>query len=158
MAYDHLMHEIRFTFRYLRWVPHLLSEADKHARAQLSFGLFEMFRHQKDRAWHEVGTLDESWFYLTTDCGQIWLPEGTEAPERERITAQSREIMVTIVWKHTGLYRIVALPKGMKFNADYSSLRDLIHSPSGEGARSGARIEDRMSARTILALTLRSSY
>jgi hypothetical protein len=31
----------------------------------------------------------------------------------------------------------------------------LIHTPSGEGARSGARIEDCMSTRTMLALTLR---
>jgi hypothetical protein len=27
---------------------------------------------------------------------------------------------VTIVWNPTGFYRIVALPKGMKFNPDYS--------------------------------------
>jgi hypothetical protein len=27
--------------------------------------------------------------------------------------------MATIVWNPTGFYRIVAIPKGMKFNADY---------------------------------------
>jgi hypothetical protein len=27
--------------------------------------------------------------------------------------------MLTIVWNPTGFYRIVALPKGVKFNADY---------------------------------------
>jgi hypothetical protein len=30
--------------------PHLLSKGDKHARAHLSFELFEMLQHQKDRA------------------------------------------------------------------------------------------------------------
>jgi hypothetical protein len=54
-----------------------------------------------------------------TDHERIWLPERTEAPERERITVQSRKMIVTIVWNPTGSYRIVALPKGMKFSADY---------------------------------------
>jgi hypothetical protein len=60
MAYDHLTHNLGFTIRYLRWVPHLLSEAGKHSRAQVLFELFEMLQHQKDRAWHDIVTLDES--------------------------------------------------------------------------------------------------
>jgi hypothetical protein len=52
--YNHLTHKFGFTLRYLRWVPHLLSEADKHTRAQLLLELFEMLQHQKDRVWHCV--------------------------------------------------------------------------------------------------------
>jgi hypothetical protein len=33
MVYDHHTHKLGFTVRYLRWVPHLLSEAVKHNRA-----------------------------------------------------------------------------------------------------------------------------
>jgi transposase len=64
-------------------------------------------------------TLNESWFYFTTDHEQIWLPDGTEAPARERITAQSRKMTVIIVCNPTGFCRIAALPKGIKVNADY---------------------------------------
>jgi hypothetical protein len=103
-VYDHLRHRVGFTVQYSRWVPHLLSEADKHTRAQLSFELFEMIEHQKDRVWHGIITRDESWFYFTTDHERIWLPEGTEAPERERITVQSRKTMAAIAWNPTGLY------------------------------------------------------
>jgi hypothetical protein len=49
-VYDHLTHKLGSTVRYLCWVQHLLSEADKHIRAQLSFELFEMLQHQKGRA------------------------------------------------------------------------------------------------------------
>jgi hypothetical protein len=49
-VYDHLTHKLGCTVRYLRWVPFLLSEADRHTRAQFSFKLFEMLQHQKDRA------------------------------------------------------------------------------------------------------------
>jgi hypothetical protein len=82
-VYDHLTHKLGFTVRHFRWVPHLLSEAHKHTRAQLSVELFEMVQHQKDRAWHNIVTLHESWFDFATHHERIWLPEGTEAPERE---------------------------------------------------------------------------
>jgi hypothetical protein len=78
-----------------------------------------MLQHQKDRAWYNIVMLYESWLYFATNHDWIWLPEGTEAPERKRITVQSREMMVTIVWNLTGFCRIIPLPKGMKFNADY---------------------------------------
>jgi hypothetical protein len=77
-----------------------------------------MLQHQKDMALHGIVTFDESSFYFTTDHEWIWLPDGTEAPERERITVQSRKMMVTIVWNPKVFYRITAFPKGMKFNAD----------------------------------------
>jgi hypothetical protein len=103
-------------------------------------------------------TLDDPWFYFTTDHERIWLPEGTEAPERERITVQSIKTMVTIVWNLTGFYWIVALPKGMKFDADYyiSHILD----PPAEWRRNqvGARIEDCMSTRTMLAVPREEGY
>jgi hypothetical protein len=79
-----------------------------------------MLQHQKDKACDSVVTIDDSWFYFTTDHDWIWLPEVTEAPKREGIIIQSRKIMVTIVWDPTGFYRIVALHKGMKFDAAYA--------------------------------------
>jgi transposase len=118
-VYDHLTYKLGFTVRYLLSVRHLRSEADKHTRAQLSFQLFEVLQHQKNRGWHGIITLDESWFYFTTDHEPIWLPEGTDARARERLTVWLRKMMVTIVWNPTGFYPIVALPKRMKFNPNY---------------------------------------
>jgi hypothetical protein len=40
-VYNHITHKPGFTVRYICRVPHLLSEAGKHTRAQLSFELFE---------------------------------------------------------------------------------------------------------------------
>jgi hypothetical protein len=78
-----------------------------------------MLQHQKDKLWHDIVTVDESWFYFTGDDDRIWLSEETESPERERIIVQSRKMTVIIVWHPTGFYRIVALRKGTKFNSDY---------------------------------------
>jgi hypothetical protein len=65
------MQKLGFTARYLLWALRPLSEADKHVRGQLSFEFFEMLQHQKDRAWHDIVTLDESWFYFKTDHERI---------------------------------------------------------------------------------------
>jgi hypothetical protein len=78
-----------------------------------------MLQFQKDRAWHDIVALDESWFCFMTDHGWIWLSEGTEAPGREWTTVQSRKIMGTMVWNPTRLYRSVTLLKGMKFKMEY---------------------------------------
>jgi hypothetical protein len=42
-----------------------------------------MLEVQRGRAWHDIVTLDESWFYLSTDCEFIWLPRDEKVPERE---------------------------------------------------------------------------
>jgi hypothetical protein len=63
-------------------------------------------------------------------------------------------MMLTIVWNPTGFYRIVALPKGMRFKADYYTSHILDPFAEWQGARSGARIEDCTFTLTMLALTL----
>jgi hypothetical protein len=42
-----------------------------------------MLEWQHDRAWRGIITLDESWFWLTTDDEFIWLPQGEKVLERE---------------------------------------------------------------------------
>jgi histone-lysine N-methyltransferase SETMAR len=96
-----------------------LSGDDKLKRADCSAQLLALLQRQRRRSWHDIVTLDESWFYFHTDHETIWLPRGATPPDRERHTIQSKKIMVTIIWNPSGFYRICALPKGAKFNADY---------------------------------------
>jgi hypothetical protein len=101
-----------------------------------------MLQHQKSRASHDSVTVNESWFYVTTYQERIRLPEGTEAPESERTTVQSRKTIVTIIWNLTVFYRIVALPKGMKFSTYYDIARILDILAEWRRSQVGARIED----------------
>jgi hypothetical protein len=41
-----------------------------------------MLEIQEQRAWHDVVTSDESWFYYSTDYESIWLPLGEEFPRK----------------------------------------------------------------------------
>jgi hypothetical protein len=95
------------------------SDAQKGERVNLSRRLFQMLEVQRDRGWRAIVTLDESWFYLSTDYEFVRLPRDEKVPERERHTIQSRKFMLTIVWNPGGFHLIKALEKGRKFNAGY---------------------------------------
>jgi hypothetical protein len=79
-VYNHLNDKLGFTVRHLRWVPHLLSAENKHQRIESSFALLRLLKQQQTRSWHDIVTIDESWFYLTTDHESIWLPAGPQSP------------------------------------------------------------------------------
>jgi hypothetical protein len=64
-------------------------------------------------------TLDESWLYYTTDHEFRWFPPNGKVPDRERVTIQSKKVMLTIVWSPTGFAVVTALDNGWKFNAGY---------------------------------------
>jgi ABC-type uncharacterized transport system YnjBCD substrate-binding protein len=57
-----------------------------------------MLEIQQVRSWHDIVTLDELWFYLSTDQEMIWLQSNEKVPTRERNTIQSKKLMLTIVW------------------------------------------------------------
>jgi hypothetical protein len=51
-------------------------------------------------------TLDESWFYLSTDYEQIWLRPDEEPSERVKHPIQDKKIMVTISWNALGFHLV----------------------------------------------------
>jgi hypothetical protein len=78
-----------------------------------------MLEVQRDRARHDIVTLDESWLYLSADYEFVWLPRDEKVPERDENTIQSKKFMFTIVWNLRGFHLIKVLEKGRKFNACY---------------------------------------
>jgi hypothetical protein len=65
--YRRLTQSLGFVACHLRWVPHALSHAQKGERVNLSWRLLRMLGVQCNRAWHNIVTIDESWFYLSTE-------------------------------------------------------------------------------------------
>jgi hypothetical protein len=82
--------------RDFRRVPHALSDAQKGERLNLSRRLLRMLEVQRNRAWHDVVTLDKSWFCLSTDYEFVWLPRNEKFPKENdtqfnpKIYAQDR--------------------------------------------------------------------
>jgi hypothetical protein len=59
-VYRPLTQSLGFVARHLRWVPRALSDAPKGERVNLSRLLLRMLEVQRDRAWHDIVTLDQS--------------------------------------------------------------------------------------------------
>jgi hypothetical protein len=78
-----------------------------------------MLERQERRSWHDIVTLDESYFYLHTDHELIWAQSDAEIPGSERHTVQFQKGMPTIVWNPGGFHLVNILPKEFKFNASY---------------------------------------
>jgi hypothetical protein len=77
-------------------VPHKLNDAKLAARAHISNELLIILRSAEHQKWKYFVTLDESWFYLSTDYEIIWLPDDESSSEREKYIIQARKMMVTI--------------------------------------------------------------
>jgi hypothetical protein len=90
-VYRRLTQSLGFVARHLRCVPHALSDAQKGKRVNLSRRLVQMPEVQRDRAWHDIVTLDESWFYLSTHYKFVCLQGDEKVPERELYTIESKK-------------------------------------------------------------------
>jgi hypothetical protein len=73
-VYRRLTQSLRFVARHLRWMPHALSDVQKGERVNLSRRRLRMLEVRCDRAWYDIVTFDESWFYLSMDYEFVWLP------------------------------------------------------------------------------------
>jgi hypothetical protein len=91
----------------------------KSDRDELSRQLLSMLETQQVRCWHHIVTLNESWFYLSTDHEMIWLQSDEKVSEREWNTIQSKKSMLRIVWNPSRFHFINILSNGCKFNASH---------------------------------------
>jgi hypothetical protein len=73
-VYRRFTQSLGFVARHLRWVPHALSAAQRGEKVNRSRRLLRMLEVRRGRAWHDIVTLDESWFYQSTDYEFVWHP------------------------------------------------------------------------------------
>jgi hypothetical protein len=95
-----------------------LTHIYKIQRITLSTQLLLEICSIKPQGRHFIITLDESWFYFSTDHKHIWLRPHQEPHERAKHTIQDKKIMVTIAWNALRLHLVEAFPKGRHFNAE----------------------------------------
>jgi hypothetical protein len=90
-VYRHLTKSLGLVLKHLRWVPHTLTDTQKGQRVTLSNRLLLKLLSIKHNGWHFVITLDESWFYFSTDHGQIWLRADQEPLNGRRIRFRTKK-------------------------------------------------------------------
>jgi hypothetical protein len=84
----------------------------KAKRVKCSKFILTILLAQQTRDLHDIVTLDESWFDCITGHEPIWLPPDGKVPDRERVTIQSKNVMLTFAWGPTGFAGMTALKSG----------------------------------------------
>jgi hypothetical protein len=64
IVHRRLTNSLGFRVRNLRCVRHLLAHSQKLDRITLSQQFFSMLEREEQRSWHNIVTLDDSWFYI----------------------------------------------------------------------------------------------
>jgi hypothetical protein len=64
----------------MRWIPHLLNPEQKRIRVNIAGELLRVLSGKIARQWHDMGTLDESWFSLRSKHDLTWTASGEIVP------------------------------------------------------------------------------
>jgi hypothetical protein len=65
IVHRHLTDSLDFTVRHLLWIRNRPLDDPNTIRINLSRELLRALERQQTRDWHNILTLDESWFYLS---------------------------------------------------------------------------------------------
>jgi hypothetical protein len=106
-----------------------LTAEQKQIRVQMAIELLQVLSVQSTHQWqwHDVVTLDEPWIYLLfSEHDLMWTAPGEIVVGNERHAVQSPKFMLTVIWNPIGFHVLKVLPKGRKFNAQYSILIQMI--------------------------------
>jgi hypothetical protein len=123
-----LTDSLHVRIQHLRWIVRLLNLEQKRIRVNMAGELLRVLSIQGARQWHDLATLDESWFDLRSVDDLMWTAPGEIVPDRKRYNIQLPKFMVTIVWNPSGFHVVKAFPKWSKFNAqsDTNNVRGAI--------------------------------
>jgi hypothetical protein len=87
------------------------TETDPSATSKRLLDLLGSVQHQ---GWKYFVTLDEVWFYFSSQHEQIWLPDQEDPPTIQQQTISNPKTMLTVVWNPHGFHLVSLLPKGQK--------------------------------------------
>jgi hypothetical protein len=71
MVHRHLTDSLHFRIQHLRWIPHFWNPEQKQIPVNMASELLRVLAVQGARQWHELVTLDESWFGFTCAANTI---------------------------------------------------------------------------------------
>jgi histone-lysine N-methyltransferase SETMAR len=110
---------LHLKFRHWRWIPHLLSDAQKVARVEGANSLRSALLTAKHQNWNLFWTGDESWVLWDTQRSGSWLEIDQELPVRVKQTIGARKSMLTVFFNPRRFAVVDLLPQGATFDADY---------------------------------------
>jgi len=115
--------ELGLRKRCARWIPHLLTPAQKEERVQICQKLLTEFEPRGPKRFADVVTGDECWisFFTTRDkqSNMVWLSEDEPRPQILKEGFRSRKRLFTIFFGTQGPICVDIMPQGSTITAQY---------------------------------------
>ena len=106
-----------------RWVPRMLSDAQKADRVEASSGLLRLFNKNPDNFVSRFLTVDETWLHHfdreSRPQSMAWKHACSPPPRKFRVDASARKVMATVFWNAEGTVLTDYLEHGSTITGTY---------------------------------------
>ena len=106
-----------------RWVPRLLTDSMKKARADCCKELLHLYNANPNKFLYRCLTGDETWLHHwdpeTKQASMQWQHVGSQPPKKARTQALAGKVMATIIWDVEGILLIDYLPRKTIITGNY---------------------------------------
>jgi histone-lysine N-methyltransferase SETMAR len=107
---NQLLHQLHMVKKSVRWIPHMLTEAQKVRRMEAAAEIAQLLEAQKKNDYRSVITGDETWIYLDNPPGPQWMPASEPRPTFACQTISSLKVMVVIFFSGERFWLSTYLP------------------------------------------------
>lgn len=119
-----ILHEkLRLSKLSSRWVPRLLTLAQKEERVRCCRNLLNLCQLDPVNFHTKIVTGDETWIHHydpeTKQQSMQWLTTGQSGPIKAKATKSAGKVMATIVWDANGVLHTDYISKGSTMNANH---------------------------------------
>jgi histone-lysine N-methyltransferase SETMAR len=112
-----VLRELGLQFFSARWVPHRLTDEQKHMRVEISQEILDMINRLGPRQRDYLITGDESWMYWDNNIRGMWAEDRADVPMNAKRTVSSKKTMVSVYFSRQGIISIEFLPRKQKYNS-----------------------------------------
>ncbi len=121
------LHELGFTKKLDKWVPHRLTDLNKFNRLQVCISLLSRF--SKEPFLDRIITCDEKWvLYDNSHRSGSWVQMGSAAGTAPKPELHPKKILMSVWWTAKGIVHVDYLKPGETITADvYCSEIEAVH-------------------------------
>lgn len=110
------LHELGFTKKLDKWVPHRLTEGNKFTRLQICTSILSRF--EQEPFLDRIITCDEKWvIHENTARSGAWLPKGANPTTIPKPDLYPKKLLLTVWWTARGVVHVDYLQPGQTVTA-----------------------------------------
>jgi histone-lysine N-methyltransferase SETMAR len=115
----YLIEDLQMEKKYLRWVPHILTDTNKAKRCEFAKIQLRILQGDKTNNFSSIITGDETWLPYETYADFVWTWKKDLPPSKPREKDATKKVMVTVFWGTPSFYLVDEMPPKATITATY---------------------------------------